>query len=296
MHILQNSKLKISIKQKGAELCGIQSIKKNTQFMWDANPNVWSSFAPNLFPIIGMLKDDTYIFNNETYKLPKHGFIRHNKDIIVDRKTKNSITFKLTSSSETLKMFPFHFEFYISYVLQDNSLKIEHTIINTGNQPMYFSLGGHPAFKCPVFENEKYDDYFLEFEHKENSSTHLINTDNGLISSKTKSIFNNTNKLPLNHELFNDDALIFKDLKSKKVHLKSKNHGEILSFKYNDFTYLGVWAKPEGDYVCIEPWLGIADSENTNQEFTTKEGNTKLDANKTFKASYTIEIHNQHLE
>jgi len=117
----------------------------------------------------------------------------------------------------------------------------------------------------------------------------------GLISSKTKPVFNNSNKIPLTHDLFNEDALIFKDLKSRKVTLKSDTYGAILSISYKEFPYLGIWAKPNGNYVCIEPWLGIADHEDTNQELKTKEGILSLEANKSFTASYTIEIHNNHL-
>ena len=118
---------------------------------------------------------------------------------------------------------------------------------------------------------------------------------NGLISTKTKPIFNNSSNLALRHDLFNDDALIFKDLKSKKVTLKSATEGDILSVTYNDFPYLGIWAKPEGDYVCIEPWLGIADSETSNQKLETKEGILKLADNSGFNASYTIEVNMRHL-
>src|SRR5690606_2804744 len=103
-------------------------------------------------------------------------------------------------------------------------------------------------------------------------------------------IFNNTNELLLTHDLFNDDALIFKDLTSKKVTLNSKIHGDILSVSYPEFEYLGIWAKPNGNYVCIEPWLGIADHENTNQEFTTKEGILSLETGETFDAGYGIEV------
>lgn len=295
MITLENDKLKIVVKKIGAELCKIASVKNKTDFMWDAKPNVWGSFAPNLFPIVGALKDDTYIYENESYSLPKHGFIRHNENIKLVEQTTNSLTFKITHDDELLKKYPFKFEFYITYQLIDNMLEVKHTIKNSDEKPMYFSVGGHPAFKCPVFDNEDYNDYTLEFEHIENSETHLINMENGLISSKTKPIFNHTNKLPLKHDLFNEDALVFKDLKSRKVTLKSNKNGEILTVNYPDFNYLGIWAKPTGNYVCIEPWLGIADNENTNQDFKTKEGIIKLDANNTFTASYTIEIHNNHL-
>jgi galactose mutarotase-like enzyme len=196
----------------------------------------------------------------------------------------------LRYNDDSLKIYPFKFDFSLSYILKDNVIELIHTIKNLDNKTMYFSLGGHPAFKCPVYANENYDDYSLEFEHKENAKTHLINMANGLISPKTKPIFNDTNCLPLNHALYNDDALIFKDLKSKKATLKSNTRGNILSVTYSDFSYLGIWAKPNGNYVCIEPWLGIADNENTNQNIKEKEGILTLDAGKTFKASYSIEI------
>ena len=96
--------------------------------------------------------------------------------------------------------------------------------------------------------------------------------ENGLISSNTKPVFDNSNILRLTHDLFNDDALLFKDLTSRKVTLKSDTYGAILTVKFKDFPYLGIWAKPTGDYVCIEPWLGIADHEDTNQDLKTKEG------------------------
>lgn len=292
MITLENKQLKIAVKKTGAELCEITSVKNNTEFMWDANPEVWGSYAPNLFPIIGALKNDSYLFENQEYNLPKHGIIRNNDAVILQEQTENSLTFKLTFNENSLKNYPFKFEFFITYKLVNNTIELLHTVKNVDDKPMYFSLGGHPAFKCPIYENEHYDDYFLEFEHTENSKTHLINMANGLISKETKPIFNNTNKLPLTHHLFDEDALIFKDLKSKKVILKSKSHGEILSVSYSDFSYLGIWAKPTGNYVCIEPWLGIADNEDTNQDFKTKEGILKLDAGNTFKAIYTIEIHN----
>lgn len=289
-YILKNNLLKITVKKTGGELCSIQSVKNNTQFMWDANPAIWANHAPNLFPIIGALKDDTYIFEGNTYKLPKHGFLRGNTDFELDEHTENTLTLKLRYSDALLKVYPFKFEFYMTYKLTENRLDIIYTVKNLDDKTMYFSVGGHPAFKCPVFNDEHYDDYVLEFEHAENSKTHLINMKNGLISNKTKLIFNNTKQLPLTHELFNDDALIFKDLKSKKVTLKSKKHGNILTVSYHDFEYLGIWAKPTGNYVCIEPWLGIADNEDTDQEFTNKEGILRLGAGETFEVGYWVEV------
>ncbi|MFV0539869.1 MAG: aldose 1-epimerase family protein [Aestuariibaculum sp.] len=296
MFSLKNDTLKIDILKTGAELCGISSIKNNTPFMWDANPDIWGSFAPNLFPIIGALKHNRFEFEGNSYNLPKHGIVRHNPNIELHRQEEHSLTLKLAYNKETLLQYPFKFEFYITYVLKNNTIRVEHTILNKGDQTMYFSLGGHPAFKCPVYKDEHYNDYTLVFEHPETSKTHLINIENGLISNKTKPLLNNQNRLPLTHDLFNNDALIFKDLKSKQVTLNSKKYGNILTVSYHDFNYLGIWAKPNGNYVCIEPWLGIADNENTNQDFKTKEGILKLMPRTSFKATYSITIHDKDLK
>lgn len=295
MHTLQNSLLKIAVKNTAAELCEISSIKNKTSFMWDANPNIWGSYAPNLFPIIGALKADSYIFEDKKYSLPKHGFVRHNNAVALQEQTPNSLTFKLVYNDELLKIYPFKFEFYIIYTLTNNTITVSHKVKNCDTKTLYFSVGGHPAFKCPVFENENYEDYYLEFEHIENAKRHLINMENGLISNKTEAVFKNSNILPLTHDLFNEDALVFKDLKSRKVCLKSKTNGTILTVSFPEFSYLGIWAKPTGNYVCIEPWLGIADGENTNQNLIEKEGIIHLHENKTFEAAYQIEIDNRHL-
>lgn len=296
MYTLQNNLLKINVRKTGAELCKITSTKHKTEFMWDGDPDIWSGIAPNLFPIIGALKDNTYTFEGKTYNLPKHGFIRHKNDLEVVEQTQQSLTFKLTYNDELLKIYPFKFEFYITYTLTGSTIDIEHTVKNLDTKPLYFSLGGHPAFKCPVFENEAYNDYFLEFNETENSDTYCINMENGLITSKTKPVFKDTNLLPLEHHLFNEDALVFKDLKSRTAILKSKLNGEVLKVSYPDFSFLGIWAKPNGDYVCIEPWMGIADHENTNQDLTNKEGILKLDAQKDFVATYSISVAEAHLK
>ncbi len=295
MFTLSNAFLKILVKPKGAELCGITAVKNQKQFMWHADPEVWESYAPNLFPVIGALKEDSYLFEGNKYQMPKHGFVRHSEAIKLIKQTENSLSFSLTYNQDLLQIFPFKFQFNITYTLTDNILKITHTVKNLDNKTIYFSVGGHPAFKCPLYDNENYTDYSLVFESEETAETYLLNMDNGLVTDQTKPAFDTKNSIHLTHDLFNKDALIFKDLKSRQVALVSKTHGEILNVSFNDFNYLGLWAKPNAPYVCIEPWLGIADAENTSQNLTEKEGIIKLPINETFNASYSIQIHEHHL-
>lgn len=295
MVALQNDILKININTTGAELCEISSNKNGTQFMWNADPNIWGNFAPNLFPIVGMLKDETYHFEGESYQLSKHGFVRNNSNFQIDEESIESVTFKLQHNTQTLKSYPFKFEFYVEYRLMENNLHITYKVLNKDSKTIYFSVGGHPAFKCPVYDNETYKDYQLVFERDESSQTHLLNLQNGLLTHETKAVFDTSKTIQLHENLFNQDALIFNDLKSRKVTLNSNARGPILTVHFKDFPYLGLWAKPKANYVCIEPWLGIADSEDTNQDLTTKDGIITLPIGEAFSATYSIEIHKSHL-
>jgi len=290
MPFLENDLLKIEIKSKGAELCSIRSIKNNIEFVWEANPNVWGSHAPNLFPIIGAMKDDSYFYNGKKYNMPKHGFARHNEDFEVISNSNSEVTFQLKSNDELRAIYPFEFEFLITYELNDNELLIHHTVKNRDSKTMYFSLGGHPAFACPLSKDESYTDYFLEFEKQEISNSYLLNMATGLVSDKTKPVFDSPNTINLHGDLFNEDALIFKDLTSRRVALKHKQNGEILNVKFEGFPFLGIWAKPNAPYVCIEPWIGIADSESSNQQIKDKEGIVTLEPKKSFKATYSITL------
>lgn len=295
MFILKNALLELAIHSTGAELQKITSLQKNLEFMWDGNPEIWAGQAPHLFPIVGALKEAIFIYENKQYTLPKHGFARRSDAFTVEEKNDEHLTLKLVASEDTLKNYPFKFEFLVSYELLDNQIKITYTVVNRDDKVMYFSVGGHPAFKCPLYPEEVYSDYSLLFEHPETSETHLLDLQTGLLNSQTEPVFKKTDAIALHEHLFDNDALVFKDLKSNKITLTSKTHGEILNVSFTDFHFLGIWAKPKAKFVCIEPWQGVADSENSTQLLKDKEGIVALDNTKSYSASYTIEIHKTHL-
>jgi len=289
VHRLQNENLSIGVKLTGAELCSIKKLKTGTEYIWQGNPEIWSSHAPNLFPIIGALKNGEFLFNNKAYQLPKHGILRNNSNIKLKEQNPDSLIFNLRYSEEILKSYPFKFNFEIKFQLKENTLNVSNKITNLDKKPMYFSVGGHPAFNAPLYEGESYEDYYLEFDRNLDLNTYMLNEE-GLISSETRTVIRNDNKIGLHRNLFDSDALIFKNIESKKVALKSKNSGTVLTVEYNDFKDLGIWAKPAAPYVCIEPWLGYADVEGTTQDLKTKEGIIELMPSETFDASYTITI------
>lgn len=289
MIIIESDLLRVAINQVGAELSQLHSKTSGKEYLWDANPAVWASHAPVLFPTIGALKNNTYFYEGKSYQLPKHGFIRNNAAVEVVGQESNSVTLRLSTSETTLAVYPFEFKFLITYSVEGNKLTVAHQVVNTGTTSLLFSLGAHPGFKCPINEGESYEDYFLEFEQKETAETWELAGD-GLVSNTTIPVLTDTKTLPLHSHIFDKDALIFKNLKSRKVTLRSKKSSQSVAVDYPDFNYLGIWAKPGASFVCIEPWLGIADSFDTNQDFASKEGILRLEAGKNFQASYSVII------
>ena len=154
---------------------------------------------------------------------------------------------------------------------------------------MFFSIGAHPAFNWTLNENEKKEDYFLEFENIKSTKRYFLN-DNGLIYDSLNLNIKD-NRLFLNEELFKNDALVFNDTNIKNVTFKSIKNENFIKVNFENFPYLGIWSKPTGaPFLCIEPWCGVADDIKTNQNIEEKNGILKLKKDEIFEASYNIEI------
>lgn len=290
MQLLENSNLKIQIKETGAELTSIFNKETQKEILWQGNPDVWNGQAPILFPVIGCLKDGHFLYEGKEYPCPKHGFIRNNDQLKINSKTSNSIEFKIESSEEIKKIYPFEFEFFVKYSLNGNKLKVAHKLINKDSKSLYFQIGGHTAFNCPLHKDENYSDYYLELEEQETAETLLISLKNGLITHNTEAYLKNSKKIPLTSSMFNKDALIFKNLKSNKVSLQSTKNSNRVTVDFKEFPLIAFWAKPNSTFICIEPWLGIADYEDHNNKIEEKREIQKLSKGKTFEISYEITI------
>ncbi|WP_010179872.1 aldose 1-epimerase family protein [Aquimarina agarilytica] len=286
MTSIENEYLKITIKNTGAELSSLYNKKSNTELLWQGDATFWSGQAPILFPIVGGLKENTHIHNNTKYQLNRHGFARRSKDWKIEQKNKSCIQCTLTANEATLNVYPFDFTLVVTYTINKNNLSIEHNVTNNGKKTMPFSVGAHPAFNCLSDAGSTYNDYSLKFETTEIAHRHFINKD-GLFNDQTELTLNNTDTLQLSEDLFNNDALVFKNLKSKKVSL-FKASKKILSLSFKDFPFLGIWAAPKAPFVCIEPWIGHADHIDTNQDLFSKEGSKSLASNETFSVAYQI--------
>lgn len=286
MYTIQNSVLTVGIDAKGAELKSVFHQRNQLEYMWGADPAVWGKTSPVLFPIVGTLKNNTYCFEGKLYQLSRHGFAR-DQNFSVTEQGKQKIIFTLESNEETQRIYPFSFAFSLVYELNGDSLTVSYIVKNIGEDAMFFSVGGHPAFKLPLVPSTTYEDYQLVFQQTENAGRWPISKD-GLIETSPDPLLQNTNVLPLAKELFQRDAIVLKDLQSSSVKLQSDKTPHGLQFDFEGFSYLGLWAAPGADFLCIEPWCGIADSVDTNQEFTNKEGIISLPPDEEFSVSWKV--------
>ena len=288
MRSIQNTRLKILIDEKGAELKSAFHLQNRLEYIWGSDPAYWAKSSPVLFPIVGELKNKTYVYNGKEYSLPRHGFAR-DKMFTVSKQSEASITFSIQSDESTLAVYPFPFTFSIIYTLNDDALQVTYQVHNTGGNEMLFSVGGHPAFKVPLVEGTKYDDYRLAFEKEENLDRWPISKE-GLIEKEPQHLLHQGNELPLSKELLKNDALVFKHLQSRFVKLISDKTPHGLHFDFTGFPYLGIWAAPGADFVCIEPWKGIADSVDADGQLQHKEGIVALSVGEEFKLSWNVQF------
>lgn len=278
---IENEKIKIGVKTAGAELTSFVSKESNIEYLWQGNPDVWYGQSPVLFPIIGRVLDDKYYLDGKEFTMPKHGLFRKREAVLIEKKD-NSMTFMQKADDETKKVFPYEFEVYVIFELIDKFLKVTHKVVNKSADVMYFSIGGHPGFNCEI------GDYLL-FDKNETLDTVEIDTE-CLRTGKTIPVLNNDNKIVITKDIFNNDALIFTDMRSNHITLASDNHARKVIFDYSDCSYLGIWAKPGAPYVCIEPWWGVNDSHERKSDFSQKDAIISLESGNTYSCYWCAEI------
>ncbi|MFY0689504.1 MAG: aldose 1-epimerase family protein [Cyclobacteriaceae bacterium] len=272
---LENENIKVRISSKGAELQSVFAKDRDVEYLWQGNVKYWGRRAPVLFPIVGGLKDGKYKYNGKTYTMSQHGFARDEVFELV-KADKTQASFRLVDNERTRSNYPFQFSLLISYELVDQQLRIAYQVQNTGKNTLLYSIGGHPAFNCPLLKEEQRSDYQLIFNHKETAHSQFL--ENG-VRAKEGMVLNNSSRLPISDDLFDEDALIFSGLKSSQVTLSGPN-GPVLDFDFSEFDYLGIWSKnSEAPFVCIEPWMGVADHALHNGDFDQKEGVRSLESN-----------------
>lgn len=291
---LENSELIIHLNGAGAELTSIIRKSDQRQYLWDGNPLYWKRHSPILFPLVGSLKNQSYTHEGETYFMSQHGFAR-DMDFSVEEKTDTSILFSLSSSKETLKVYPFVFKLFINYELRGKEIVVSWRVINNDTNTMYFSIGAHPAFLCPLTCEEKQTDYFIAFGTK-NPIHYIMVNEQGLAQKRPTHeqniIHTEDGLMPITPNLFDNDALIVENNQCQQISLLDTNKTPYVTVYFNAPLF-GLWspAGKNAPFICIEPWYGRCDATDFNGSLKDREWGNVLDAGNIFETDYTIQIH-----
>ena len=294
-HVMENEFLRVTVSDHGAELVSVWDKKRKTERIWQADPAVWNRHAPVLFPFVGKVNGGVYRYRGKSYEMKtQHGFARDMEFTCVSER-EDKLIHRLTSTEETLGKYPFAFTLYITHRFSEENpreLLVSWEVINENDDTMYYSIGGHPAFLFPENPKESRDQYWLEFPGKEHLEYLLLNPQNGLAATGTTyDLKLRGGCYPIEEHLFDRDALVFEGGQIGEVRIDRPDKTPYVTLRCAGFPFVGIWSKPDGAFVCLEPWMGRTDDDGFTGDLAEKIGVESLKARENRMYTYGIEFH-----
>ena len=265
-HRIAASGITAEVDAQGSELCSLRDATGH-EFLWQAGP-AWPRHAPVLFPIVGRLAGDTLHHGGRAYRLTQHGFARDRRFAWLARDAA-ACRLLLADDAETLSRYPFPFRFEIGFAVEEDCLRVTYALLNPGETMLPASFGAHPAFRWPLREGVAKDAHTLTFEQPEPAPVRRLA--DGLLKPERFPSPIAGNVLDLDESLFSADALILDQPASRSVRFAAPG-GPAIEVAWRGFRELGIWMRPPGDFLCIEPWHGVADPVGFDGPFVDKPG------------------------
>ena len=285
---ISNDKITVQVDSMGAELKSLKEIAADREYMWNADPQYWKRTSPVLFPLVGGVRDGIYRLDGIEYPMGQHGLAR-DMEFKLKSQVAHEIWFTLESDEDTLKKYPYPFVLELGYELADVTVIVKWRVKNPAKEPMYFSIGGHPAFLCPIEEGTRQSDYKIRFDTGEKVISSCL--ENGLVSGKKITYELQDGVLPVTEHLFDGDALVIEHDQAHRVALVAPDGREYLTVTF-DAPLFGIWSPPkkQAPFICIEPWYGRCDAADYTGDWREREWGQLLGAGETFAADYEITI------
>ena len=286
---LENEFLCVEIAEMGAEVTRIYDKTEDNEILWEGNPVYWKRHSPVLFPNVGKTYKNRVLINGTQYPTSQHGFARDNVFTCIEA-AKERASFMFRSSEETKEVYPFDFELHINYKLNKKELTVEWQVKNCGDETMYFTIGGHPAFRFAKPEETKAD-YVLKVPGKEKLEYVLIDISCGCANvDEIHTLQLSEETYPLSDELFAKDALVVDNGQIEEAWLCHKDGTPYVGVRSEGFPNYGIWSLEGAPFVCLEPWMGRCDNAGFNAELSEKPNVNKVEAGEKFIKDYTIVV------
>ena len=285
----ENAELTATVRLLGAELCSLRDRATGDELIWQNPTGEWAGSSPILFPVVGRVRSGGFLHADQRYAMGTHGFASRS---LFDSCSRNAhgASLALLSNASTLQVYPFEFALQVDFALQQRSLRVSYTVRNRGLKAMFFSLGAHPAFSLPLHTGAL-SDWRVVFDTQEREEVFRLAPDGALLASAPEPFaFAPGNAVFLSDTIFERDALIFKNIRSRRLSLVHQRTGQRIVMETGGAPHLGLWAKPGARYVCIEPWWGVDDDARTPLTLADKSAMQHLapGAARVFTMSYSI--------
>ena len=286
---IKNEHLSVDIHPLGANLWSIKD-RESTEYLWQGDVKTWPDKSLNIFPYVARLTQGKYTLAGQEYNMDIHGFIKDSV-LKVKEQSETKVVLELTDSEETRKQYPYHFIYQICYELLGHEIQVTYRIKNLDDKTMYFGVGGHPGFNVPLEEVLSFEDYRLEFSSVAKVKRVGMSDDCFVLEEDSSFDLQDGKNLPLTHDLFDDDAIILKQM-DRQVTLLSDKGKKRVKVTYPDMPYLGIWHWPKSDaaYVCIEPWSSLPSRKNVIEALEKQEDLFALEPGKDYVNTWSIEI------
>ena len=153
---VKNEFLHLTVDTLGAQLMSICTVD-GCEYLWQGDPAYWADRAPVLFPFIGRLTKNSYLYRGKKYPMEIHGFANKMEFEPVEQGC-DYLVLELKSTIVTLVRYPFDFTLRVIYALNGNKVEIGYFVENRSDRYMPFGIGGHPGFRVPLLPGEKFED------------------------------------------------------------------------------------------------------------------------------------------
>ena len=283
---IAKGRMTAAVDSAGAQLMSITL--DGNEYLWQRDEKYWPRCAPVLFPIVGNLRNDRADSAQGEIRFGRHGLARNYEHELISS-TDDALTYELVSNDDTRSKFPYDFCLKMTYRIVDDALEQEFYVENTGDVVLPFVVGGHPAFNVPApGDDADFSDYRLTFAEPWSYSSPTISTETGLLDWGTRfTLLEDSDTLPLTHELFDVDTLTFENVPGRTVTLSgSAGHGMRVDF--DGFDYLGVWSAPGAPFVALEPWVGTATRTDEDDVFEHKQGMILLEPGQSVTKTFVM--------
>ncbi len=281
IHTIENDKVRVSISTMGAELQSLYSKQTEREYMWQAAPETWSNHSLLLFPACGRVANSRMIVKGKEYPLMMHGFAKDTEFETVE-KSETSLTLMMRDTEKTRAVFPYNFRFAVTFTVEGDTVYQRFDVINDGEDKMYFSLGAHPGFFCPIVLGERADSYVMRFDRPQNIKEITKDPATWLLTHEKTDYLNGTD-IQISDSFFDNGPMVLENVCANSVTLLSKESGRFMEMGIKDFPFMCLWGKGgRMQIICIEPWCGISDYVDTDFQWEKRYGNECVKAGETF--------------